>query len=203
MQLDAHVSHRHTYTWLDNNKRPIKIPAHQYIQLVQKWIVGKINDSNIFPTESTAQTAAQYTSGGLSTPNANTPIPLGPTSINAPLSSLSGRDWMGKASGFPESFETDVRSIYRQMMRCYAHIYHGHWLEPFWHINAYKELNTCFIHFVNVGKLFGLLGDKETEPMQALIDIWTTKGLLPAPPAPQSASRQDAGPPPAGIAMAS
>jgi len=74
------------------------------------------------------------------------------------------------------------------MMRCYAHLYHGHWLTPFWDVNAYKELNTCFIHFVNVGKLFALIGDKEMEPMQPLIDLWVSKGLLPsaAPSAVQS-----------------
>jgi hypothetical protein len=74
------------------------------------------------------------------------------------------------------------------MMRCYAHLYHGHWLTPFWDVNAYKELNTCFIHFVNVGKLFSLIGDKEMEPMQPLIDLWGSKGLLPssAPPVVQS-----------------
>ena len=65
------------------------------------------------------------------------------------------------------------------MMRCYAHLYHGHWLDPFWHLNAYKELNTCFIHFVSVGKLFGLLAEKEMEPMMPLIELWTAKGLLP------------------------
>ena len=41
----------HTYTWLDNNKKPIKIPAIQYINLVQKWISGKITDPSIFPTD--------------------------------------------------------------------------------------------------------------------------------------------------------
>lgn len=170
----------HTYTWLDNQKKPIKIPAIQYINLVQKWIVGKINDPSIFPTDTTFNSAATYASGSLSTP-ASTPIPAGPTSLNAPLSALSGRDWLGKTSGFPETFEADIKSIYRQMMRCYAHIYHGHWLEPFWNVNAYKELNTCFIHFVNVGKLFGLIGDKEMEPMQPLIELWLAKGLLPQP----------------------
>jgi hypothetical protein len=174
----------HTYTWLDNNKKPIKIPAIQYINLVQKWIVGKINDPTIFPTDTTspsfsATTAAAYPSGSL-TPS-STPQPLGPTNLNAPLSQLAGRDWLGKSSGFPETFEGDIKSIYRQMMRCYAHIYHGHWLDPFWNVNAYKELNTCFIHFINVGKLFGLLGDKEIEPMQPLIDLWFAKGLLPPP----------------------
>src|SRR5438874_303761 len=50
------------------------------------------------------------------------------------------------------------------------------------YINPYKELNTCFIHFINVGKLFNLLGDKEIEPMQPLVDVWLAKGLLPPPP---------------------
>ncbi|KAH6615339.1 protein kinase-like protein activator [Boeremia exigua] len=154
----------HTYTWLDNNKKPIKIPAIQYINLVQKWIVGKINDPSIFPTDTT-------------------PMILNPSSGN-PASPSSGQNWLGKSSGFPETFEGDIKSIYRQMMRCYAHIYHGHWLEPFWNVNAYKELNTCFIHFINVGRLYGLIGDKEIEPMQPLIDLWTEKGLLPAPTQP-------------------
>jgi hypothetical protein len=154
----------------------------QYINLVQKWILGKINDQTLFPTDTTFSNPASYPGGGASTPGSATPIPAGPTNLNASLSTLAGRDWLGKASGFPENFEGDIRSIYRQMMRCYAHLYHGHWLDPFWHINAYKELNTCFIHFVNVGKLFGLLGDKEMEPMLPLIEIWISKGLLPANP---------------------
>jgi hypothetical protein len=156
----------HTYTWLDNNKKPIKIPAIQYINLVQKWIVGKINDPNIFPTDTTSVSigASTYASATLTPSDAPQP---------------AGRDWLGKSSGFPETFESDIKSIYRQMMRCYAHIYHGHWLEPFWNVNAYKELNTCFIHFINVGKLFNLLNDKDIEPMQPLVDLWGEKGLLP------------------------
>jgi hypothetical protein len=72
----------------------------------------------------------------------------------------------------------DTRNLYRQMFRCYAHLYHGHWVDPFYHINAHKELNTCFIHFVNVGRLFDLLEDKDVVPMQPLIDIWLGKELL-------------------------
>lgn len=56
-------------------------------------------------------------------------------------------------------------------------------------MNAYKELNTCFIHFINVGKLFNLLGDKEIEPMQPLVDIWLANGMLP-PPSTAPTSRQ-------------
>ena len=184
----------HTYTWLDNNKKPIKIPAIQYINLVQKWISGKITDPSIFPTDTTSWSSTQassYASGSL-TPS-GTPQPLGATNLNASLGQLAGREWLGKSSGFPETFESDIKSIYRQMMRCYAHIYHGHWLDPFWHAGAYKELNTCFVHFINVGKLFNLVTDKEIEPMQPLVDLWLNKGLLPPPP--QAAAPKESAPP--------
>lgn len=172
----------HTYTWLDGNKKPIKIPAIQYILLVQKWIVGKITDPTIFPTDTTPlnPNPATYASGS-GTPGNSTPQALPPSSLNAPLSQLSGRDWLGKSSGFPETFEGDIKSIYRQMMRVYAHIYHGHWLEPFWNVNAYKELNTCFVHFIHVGLQYSLIGEKEIEPMAPLVELWTEKGLLPVP----------------------
>ncbi|KAF1982927.1 Mob1/phocein [Aulographum hederae CBS 113979] len=162
----------HTYTWLDNKKNPIKIPACQYIQLVQKWINGKIMDSSLFPTDTSFSSSSTYPSGS---PHSHTTSP-NPTNPSTP-----GHTWLGAPSGFPESFETDIRSIYRQMMRCYAHMYHGHWLDPFWHIGAWKELNTCFIHFVNVGKSFDLIGDKEMQPMLPLVEIWGGKGLLPVP----------------------
>lgn len=95
---------------------------------------------------------------------------------------LSEEYWLGKGSGFPKTFENDITSLYRQMFRCYAHIYHGHWLEPFYHLGIYKELNTCFIHFINVGRLYNLLHEKDMKPMQPLIDIWEAKNLLPSGP---------------------
>lgn len=178
----------HIYTWLDTNKQPLRIPAQQYIHMVTKWIIGKISDPVLFPTDNSANA---YPSGGLNTPGSATPIPAGPTSLNAPVSSLAGREWVGKASGFPEKFESEVRSIYRQMMRIYAHIYHGHWIEPFWHLDTYKELNTCFIHFVNVGRSLNLLNEKDMEPMQPLIDIWLANGMLqPVTPASTQSPQQ-------------
>lgn len=157
----------------------MKIPAHQYIHLVQQWILSKITDPSLFPVDTNVQSFGATSTPGGGTPGTQTPIAAGPTSLSLSLSALSGRDWVGKSSGFPETFETDIRNLYRQMFRCYAHVYHGHWLD-FYHIGAYKELNTCFIHFVNVGRLFDLLETKDVVPMQPLIDIWLAKGLLPS-----------------------
>ena len=105
----------HTYTWLDNNKKPIKIPAIQYINLVQKWIVGKINDPNIFPTDTTAISigASTYASGSM-TPT-STPQPLGPTSSNASMSQLAGREWLGKSAN--KDYADRVRIIYGGSMK--------------------------------------------------------------------------------------
>ena len=170
----------HTYTWLNSEKVPIKVPANQYISLVQRWIVGKIQDAKSFPTESPSGTATTYASGGLNTPGATTPIAMGPTTLTTSLSTLSGRDWVGKAAGFPETFFGDLKTIFRQMFRLYAHLYHSHWENPFWHIGAHRDLNSTFVHYITVAKLFGLLSAKDMEPMQPLIDIWIANGSIPA-----------------------
>ncbi|KAL8714279.1 MAG: hypothetical protein Q9225_006609 [Loekoesia sp. 1 TL-2023] len=155
--------------------------AHQ----MQRWIVGKIHDPNAFPTDSPFGTSAPSFEASYPTPNipgSQRPIPAGPTTLNRTLSDLSGRNWFGKAAGFPETFTSDVRTAWRQMFRIYAHLYHAHFIEPFWHIhkNACNDLNSAFSFFASVGKLFGLLGDRDFEPMQPLINIWVANGSIPA-----------------------
>ncbi|KAL8917254.1 MAG: hypothetical protein Q9172_005929 [Xanthocarpia lactea] len=177
----------YTYTWLNHERKPIPVPACQYIALVQRWIVGKIHDPVAFPTESpfgnpgTSFESSYPTTVGTDQ-EGKKPIPAGPTTLNRTLSDLSGRDWVGKSAGFPESFLSDVRTAWRQMFRIYAHLYHAHFLNPFWHIHSpnYMDLNSSFCYFVGVGKLFGLIGDRDLEPMQDLIDIWTSNGSIPA-----------------------
>ncbi|MCJ1482993.1 hypothetical protein MMC06_003159 [Schaereria dolodes] len=174
---------RHTYTWLNSHKEPIKVPAVQYIELVQRWINGKLNDPRAFPTDNITSTAHTYASGGLNTPSANTPIAMGPTTSTAPLSTLAGHDWVGKSVGFQENFYHDCKNIMRQIFRIYAHVYHAHWIDPFWHISTnslgWPDLNSCFVHFICVAKLFGLLTEKDMEPMAPLIEIWIANGSIP------------------------
>ena len=178
----------HTYTWLNSSKEPVKVPAVQYIALVRRWIQGKLGDPKTFPTDPIAPSAAAYASGNLTDGDGDhAPIAAPPTNLNAPLSALAGRNWVGKSAGFPENFFTDVRTIFRQIFRIYAHIYHSHWIDPFWHISStnpqssgWTDLNSCFVHFITVAKLFGLLSDKDLEPMQPLIDIWVSNGSIPS-----------------------
>ncbi len=180
----ALTSSRLTYTWLEGG-RPAKIPAPAYITRVQRWIVGKIHDPATFPTDPpTSVASTAFASGDTSSPatySTGAPIAAPPTSLSAPLSQLSGQqnDWVGKPSGFPPNFHADVRSIIKQMFRCYAHLYHGHWENPFWHINRHLELNSCFVHFVTVAMYYDLLSRKDMEPLQGLIDIFVGQGVIP------------------------
>ncbi|KAI9790524.1 MAG: hypothetical protein M1816_005031 [Peltula sp. TS41687] len=171
----------HTYTWLDNARQPTRLPAFRYIELVEKWITSKIMDNTLFPIESTSTpaTSTTYASGGLNTPGATTPIAMGPTSLNAPLSALSGRDWIGKSCGFPEHFFQDCRNIYKQMLRVYAHIYWNHFEVPFYHLDMEAWLNSCFIHFIIVGTELELLTNRDLEPMQALLEKWISLDKFP------------------------
>ena len=177
---------RHVYSWLDNRREPIPVSAYQYINLVQRWMNGKIHDPKAFPTDPSIGNAASYASGGLNTPTEERPIAAGPTNLHASLSTLAGRDWVGKTAGFPETFLNDVRTCFRQIFRLYAHLYHSHWVEPFWHLSGknnaegWTDLNSSFVHFCSVAKLYGLLSDKDAEPMQPLIDIWTANGSIPS-----------------------
>ncbi|KAL8773636.1 MAG: hypothetical protein Q9203_004349 [Teloschistes exilis] len=177
----------YTYTWLNNDRTPIRVPACQYIALVQRWIVGKIHDPVAFPTaDPFGASAPSFESAYPSTAPAGSlndnrsPIAMPPTSLNRTLSDLSGRDWIGKPMGFPENFINDVRTAWRQMFRIYAHMYHSHFVEPYYDLSLTLDLNSAFCYFISVGKLFGLLSDRDLEPMQELIDIWVTHGSIPA-----------------------
>lgn len=133
------------------------LPAATYIKHIQTWVNGKVLDSSLFPIETFTSAPALPT----------------PAQIQA-----DSNYFLGKSSGFPQRFEVEVKNMYKQMFRCYAHLYWSHWL-VFWDVNAYRELNTCFVHFMNVGRLYSLLSEKDVEPMQGLIDIWVKQGVLP------------------------
>ncbi|KAK3070623.1 hypothetical protein LTR53_010137 [Teratosphaeriaceae sp. CCFEE 6253] len=146
-----------TYTWIDTARNPINLPAATYIKHIQTWVTGKIQDQSIFPTDTFSSAP---------------PLPS--------IAQLQAdpNHWLGKTSGFPQRFEVEVKNMYKQMFRCYAHLYWQHWLF-FWDTSAHKELNTCFVHFVNVGRIHGLLSEVDSAPMQPLIDLWVKQGVLP------------------------
>lgn len=178
----------HSFTWLNARREPVEVPAHEYITLMQRWISGKIENPEIFPTDPGSVSFA-YNASGPAAPASNTfpsgssqpgtPIAAPPASSNLPISALSGSDWIGKSSGFPRDFFEVCQAIFRQMFRVYAHLYWAHFTEPFYDLNLEKQLNSMFSHFVLTAIALDMMKPGELEPMQPLIDLWAANGTFP------------------------
>lgn len=65
------------------------------------------------------------------------------------------------------------------MFRVYAHLYHAHFIDPFYHLHLEKQLNSCFSHFLLTATTLDLLRPTDLEPMQPLIDLWAANGTFP------------------------
>lgn len=133
---------------------------------MQRWISGKVDDTNIFPTEA----------AGVS--YAINPAITSQQSL-ANITNPADGDWTGRRSGFPKDFLSICQTIFLQMFRVYAHMYHAHFIEPFYHLNLEKQLNSCFSHFLLTAIALDLLRPHELEPMQPLIDLWAANGTFP------------------------
>lgn len=48
------------YTWLDQNRKQMRLPASQYIDYVLAWINNRINDEQLFPTKAGASFSPQF-----------------------------------------------------------------------------------------------------------------------------------------------
>lgn len=179
LRADSDCCNSLTYTWLVDG-RAAKISAPKFINRVEKWIVSKIHDPVMFPTEKVngiPETASMRDAIGASTATSSAT----PTDSTTPAGTngASADEWIGQSSGFPQTFYKDCQGIMKQMFRCYAHLYHAHWLNPFWHLNKHDILNMCFVHFVTVAKYYQLVSDKEMEPMQPLIDLFIKQQRVP------------------------
>ncbi|KAK4157798.1 Mob1/phocein [Chaetomidium leptoderma] len=154
----------HSYTWLNktnNRYEPTELAAIDYISMMQRWISGKIEDTNMFPTDPSGVSFSHN-----------------PSIANVALLS-SPDEWVGKRSGFPKDFASICQTIFLQMFRVYAHLYWAHFAEPLYHLNLEKQLNSCFSHFVLTATALDMLKPKELEPMQPLIDLWAANGTFP------------------------
>ncbi|RKF79823.1 Maintenance of ploidy protein mob2 [Golovinomyces cichoracearum] len=179
----------HSFTWLNPRKEPVEVPAHEYISLMQRWISGKIDNTSLFPTDPSTVSYAQPSAG----PTING-VSFASNRMNSPNSSsfnrqdqlnssvsqhASSTDWIGKSSGFPIEFFDVCQTIFRQMFRVYAHLYWAHFVDPFFHLNLEKSMNSCFSHFILTATEIDMLKPHELEPMQPLIDLWAVNGTFP------------------------
>lgn len=159
------------YSWLDSNKKPLRLPAPTYIEYVLQWISNRINDETIFPSKSNPTTTAT-----INTPSAILP---GGSSANSPAGTpgANGQAWIGKEGGFPPNFYTTCKAIYKQMFRVFAHIYHTHFAKIV-HMSLEAHFNSFFAHFIHFARAFDLLERRDIEPLRPLIDTFEEQGLF-------------------------
>lgn len=154
------------YTWLDANKKPMRLPAPTYIEYVLQWINNRINDETIFPTKASGTTTATTATPSAMVPGSNTRSLSG-----------GGETWVGKEGGFPQSFEQTCKGIYKQMFRIFAHIYHTHF-DKILHMSLEAHFNSLFVHFIHFSRTFNLLEQRDLEPLRALIENFEEQGLF-------------------------
>lgn len=72
---------------------------------------------------------------------------------------------------FPPNFQAIIRSIYIQLFRIFAYIYHNHF-DTIVHLGLEPHWNSFFCHFISVGKAFGLIDRQEVQPLMSLIQLF-------------------------------
>ncbi|PNY25628.1 Uncharacterized protein TCAP_04424 [Tolypocladium capitatum] len=152
----------HSYTWLNRNHQPVELPAHEYMTLMQRWISGKIDDVSMFPTDPSGVSYAHH-----------------PEYSNDVLLQNDNENWLGVRSGFLNQLAGTCQLIFRQIFRVYTHLYWDHFIDPFYHLNLEKQLNSCFSHFILTATTLDMLQPDELEPMQYLVDLWAANGTFP------------------------
>jgi len=99
----------------------------------------------------------------------------------------NGKDFPTKIGvEFQHNFPTIAKQIYRQLLRVFAHIYHGHFTHLL-HLSAEGHFNSLFAHFLAFGKQYDLLDHKdikgrvgETVGVGDLWEKWKEMGILEA-----------------------
>lgn len=85
---------------------------------------------------------------------------------------------------FHPSFPATIRTVYRQLLRVFAHIYHAHY-QQILHLRSEPHFNSLFAHFLAFGREYDLLEvrDIKGEPaapvgVGLLWERWKDAGIL-------------------------
>lgn len=139
------------YRWSDDaatttnsNNKPISVSAPDYIERVLKWIADQINDRSKFPVDDDSSEEDgdnNSTTGSV-------------TSSRAILSS--------------PAFAALCGQIFRRMFRVFA-ITYSTFFRTLDALGMAPHLNTCFKHFMFFCTEFGLLPEREIEPVDVIV----------------------------------
>ena len=89
-----------------------------------------------------------------------------------------------KDQAFHPSFPATIRTVYRQLLRVFAHIYHAHYPQIL-HLRFEPHFNSFFAHYLAFGREYELLEirDIKGEPntpvgVGLLWERWKESGIL-------------------------
>ena len=164
------------YLWKDPNsvqyKKPTRLPAPVYIDLMMTEIDSQITDSSIFPVEERELSWGAIWEGGKKEPLSITIVMLNEIPLVAKLIDCllppSFLFFFLSDERFPRNFMAICKQIYKRLFRLYAHIYCAHH-ESIRSIGASAHLNTIFRHLVIFILQFSLVDRAEMAPLEKLI----------------------------------
>ena len=155
-------SGRLNYVWIHQGGKQATLPAPTYIDYVMASIQNLIDDEKIFPTKSSM--CISFTSHE----RTNELIVL----------------FLKKDQAFHPSFPATIRTVYRQLLRVFAHVYHAHY-QQILHLRSEPHFNSLFAHFLAFGREYELLEvrDIKGEPnnpvgVGLLWERWKESGIL-------------------------
>lgn len=127
------ATEEYEYLWQETNasstgsmalKKPVSLPACEYVENLMNWIQNFFDNDNIFPSK-----------------------------IGAP---------------FPQQFPSLVKTIFKRVLRIYAHIYCHHFHEIS-ELGLQSHLNTSLKHYVLFSNEFDLINKRDYGPLEDLI----------------------------------
>lgn len=147
------------YTWIDQNRKQVKLPAPTYIDYVMTWVQNMLDDDSVFPTKA------------------------GTSLLTSRISCELTRFREGRE--FPQHFPSTAKHIYRQLLRVFAHIYHAHYPQIL-HLRSEPHFNSLFAHYLAFGKEYELLDVKDVKGSAShgvvgvgdLWERWREMGIL-------------------------
>ena len=192
-----------THTGKDDSaayKKPTRIAAPVYIDLMMSEIDSQITDENIFPVEESQFSPILDTSAPTTVTHIRIMLAscarayacLSPTAFVCSLCSLL-LCCVCPDVKFPRNYLSVVKSIYKRLFRLYAHIYCGH-IDRIRSIGASAHLNTTFKHLVYFILEHDLVSKTEMQPLERLIAKFTTpEGGIPSASSSSSSSSSSGG----------
>jgi MOB kinase activator 1 len=157
--LTAFRSGRLNYVWIHQGGKQATLPAPTYIDYVMTSIQNLIDDEKIFPTKSSR-------------------------CLRKKESDILTKFPVVQDQAFHPSFPATIRTVYRQLLRVFAHIYHAHY-QQILHLRSEPHFNSLFAHFLAFGREYELLEvrDIKGEPAASvgvglLWERWKESGIL-------------------------